>query len=310
MGARSKSLFLLIAVGLWSALPTLAQTTQSGERETRARRRPHSTERERTEPGKEGERREREHGDWERRPGPPWMHELFDLRPEDFGPLKEGEEDELRTYVNDNFPRLARVLRGIESADPNMFEHAMRRLVPKLRQLRRIHAENKTLADLVERYVVNAFTLRKLRWAVMRQDGDREELERSVREAVAESVALELEALELWANTLEQARDERIDENLQRLLRDEPDDDMPPIEEPPEIRELVVAVKELPAGKARVAKKAELREKIATEFDRRLKALRGRIETMREDSARSVDERVERMMTPPPPRREGRRREP
>lgn len=242
-----------------------------------------------------------ERRDEQRRPlrapfGPRWGRGLFEPAPEDRGPLRPGEEEELRQFLKEKLPRLARALRMIEERQPGIVSRGFPRLVPRLRHLRRIYEQNAPLAQLIEQHAASMFRVEMLRRAWTLADGDaRDVLERQIRECLAEKIKVEYSALELWADSLEADRDQRVARRLARLT--EPGADL--ASEPPFVRQKVQEWAAATDETKRQQLHGELAETVEQQLDHQLNAIRRRANELRTNAAQEVDRRLERLLARP-----------
>lgn len=221
------------------------------------------------------------------------LHALFRPAPEDFGPLQPGEEAELRALVEERWPRLYRVLRDLERRRPEVYRQKMKRLLPRLRHLRRLQEENPEMAELVGHYGENLFNIELLRRAWEHSPAvGRTPIERRIRRAVADNIQLQVQALRLWADQLEQAREAHVAASLEALTR--PDADLSG--ESPEVRERILAYRSLGTEAERSAAQQKLRAELGAELDHRIAAIRQRARQMEANAPREVDRRVQRIL--------------
>ena len=62
----------------------------------------------------------------ERHHGRHWLRWLFRPAPEDFGPLRPGEEEELREFARTELPQLSEVLDRVEQQQPGELQRSFR----------------------------------------------------------------------------------------------------------------------------------------------------------------------------------------
>jgi hypothetical protein len=231
---------------------------------------------------------------------PRWARNIFEPTEEDRGPLRPGEEEELKQFVKDELPRLARVLRHIEDTNPGATRQAFPRLVPRLRLLRRIHAENPELAELIEQHAANQFRIEMLRRPWARADADgRELIESQMRACIAENLGVEADALARWADDLEANRDARVAAWLNRLT--EPQADLSAEPEPVRARVEQLAAASDEAQRAEL--KNELSVLLTRHVDQKITAIRERVEQLRTNAPAEVDRRMEHLRAAPRSRR-------
>jgi hypothetical protein len=230
---------------------------------------------------------------------PRWGRSILDPAEEDRGPLRPGEEAELRQFVDEKVPRLARLLRRIDEQSPGAVHQGFARLAPRLRQLRRIQAENPKLAESVEQHAANLFRVENLRRAWLRADPDRRPpIEQEMRTCLAENLSLEIEVLGRWADDLQSSREERIAARLATLTKDDAD----LAAEPEEIRAVVEQLGAAGDEAQRQALWDRLTALLGTELDRQIVAIQRRAEVLRLRAPQEVDRRLAHLLEAPPPR--------
>ncbi len=235
-----------------------------------------------------------------RRGGRHWGRQVFQPRPEDHGPLREGEEQELRDFVRDQFPGLHQLLDRVEQRSPREFRRSFHRLVPRLRQLRRIHQRNPELAQLIGQHAEHMVRAGLLRRAWRHADDEqRENIEHQIRGEIAATVRVEVQVLKHLADHLEATRDERIAERVAALTA--ADADLSP--EPQPVRERVGALQMATGAARRLELETELVELLGRQLDEKIAALRQRAREMKAGAPAEVDKRMRRLKEGPPSRR-------
>jgi len=226
---------------------------------------------------------------------------LFEPSPEDYGPPRPGELQELRQFVRAQLPELDRTLQRLESRGPRAYERGLHRLLPHLRHLRRLHSEDPRLASLVSRHAQNLFQVERLRRAWHRADrAVRADVEDELRSRVADNLRVEIEALRAWADRLAQGRDQRLQARLETVTA--PDADLSV--EPPRVRELVRALSTAADETERQRLCTLLIRTLGEQLDRRIASLRNKATEMENNLEREVDRQLERLFCgpqPPPP---------
>lgn len=252
---------------------------------------------------------EAEAGGWRPWHGPLGGHRLaqrlFSLRPEDRGPLRPGEGEELLEFAREHAPRIHAALEQLREQGPEDFARKLSEYAPRLRHLKRIFEYSPRLGRLIRAHADGMFRMQRLRRALEHAPPGsalRGQLEQELRARLAESVALELEVLEVLAGELEERRDQRVAERVAALLA--PDADL--TAEPEAVRGLVAACHAAADGAERDAQRTRLMQAATRQVDAELDALRERIRQMRGAAAEEVDRRLERMLSGGPPSRPGR----
>ena len=227
---------------------------------------------------------------------------LFRPSPEDFGPLQPGEMDELRAFLQAELPQLDHLIARLEKREPREYEHKLKRLLPHVRHLRRLHGENPELAGLVARHADNLFRIEALRKAYDEADAERRTvIERSIRSRVADNVQVRIKALRLWADQLEATRDARIADKVAALLQPEADLSA----EHERVRERVRTILATEDEVQRRQLEDELTTSLTAYVDARIAGMREYAETMKANTEAEVDRRCQRIMERRPSRGRG-----
>lgn len=220
---------------------------------------------------------------------------LFEPLPEDRGPLEPGEEETLLVFVREHMPRMySKALEDLRRRDPERFRQRLAQEAPRLRRLQRIYEQTPAIGTLIRRHAQLMFEIGRLRRTLAEHAADsalyasaRQEL----RERVAESVGLEIDALRAFTDVAEQQRDARVAAWADQILGDESD----PAALPARIRELVATYREATDDVARGTARAQLEGLVLRQVDLELAGLRERIALMEEKRAAEVDLRMERL---------------
>lgn len=218
---------------------------------------------------------------------------IFHPGPEDQGPLLPGEEQELHAFVTEHLPGLAQLVDRLAEQGERTYRRNFRKLVPQLRHLRRLHADNPELATLVGRHAEGMVRVQTLRRA---WDGtppeDRPVLERRIRRHIADGVRVQIDAMRLWADQLEARRDDEVARRLAILT--EPEAEL--AAEPPPVRELVRAAQ----SAADESQQQDARQRLIVLLERRVDStitgLRNHAADMTAGMELEVDRRFERVM--------------
>ncbi len=239
-------------------------------------------------------------GDWHGRPGieEVWLR-FFRPAPEDQGPLKPGEEDELIAFAKEHAPRIYRALDWLRERSPEKVRQKLAENAPRLRHLRRLYERSPQLGRIVETYAENLFEVQRGAGALQRTAAGSADYEHDVqrlRELVSENVRLESDALEALAGELEANRDQRIENRMRYLLSDEAD----PIREPEKLRDLVARYRDAADDAQRSALRDLLRDAVTQQVADEIQGLRERAARMKGKAAEEVDRRMERLLEPRP----------
>lgn len=248
-----------------------------------------------------------QHGDRDGRPrehqgGGYWGRQIFQPSEEDRGPLREGEEQELRDFLSSELPRLHRLLEHVEDRSPRAFQRSLHRLLPRLRQLRRIHQRDPELAKLIGQHAEHLFRAGMLRRAWHHADADaRPDLEHRVRGEIAATVRVESAVLDHWANHLEATRAERIAQRVAALTADDAD----LASEPQPVRKLVDELRLADDAARRLELEAELAQIVGQQLEHEIAGLRARAKAMKAGAREEVDRHMQHWLEGPPARRRG-----
>lgn len=217
--------------------------------------------------------------------------------PEDAGPLRPGEEEELFVFAQRALPAdMVNAMRRLRSRDPDGFRRVMEMRAPRLRFLRRLFEINPQLARDIVDHAANMNAIRRAREFLRARPDDPGRRRRAVnviRERCAASVRLEARILAERARMLETSRDGDAERALQRLLAPEAD----LAAEPPEIREAVQALRDAVSAADQRTARARLKELLATRIDQEIQELRRREQRLRAGAAAEVDRRVARALS-------------
>jgi hypothetical protein len=225
---------------------------------------------------------------------------LFRAAPEDQGPLKAGEADELLAFAEQHAPHMCQLMRGLRQRDPALFQEKMAAHAPRLRHLRRIYELNPQMGAIVQAYAEDlvaiersAQALRDLRSGPPDSPGYLNGLQ-TLRNLVGDNVQRERDALDLVADQFEQQRAARIDRRVEYLTGDEAD----LTAEPQDLRGLIADFHKAATDAERAALRARIRTAVAGQVDAEIAALRARSARLREDTAAEVERRVKQALAP------------
>lgn len=222
---------------------------------------------------------------------------LFRPLPEDQGPLTPEEQQQLLEFIGQHAPELYGSLERLRTKNPNAFEQRLQKALPHLRRLRRIFERDPELGRSVMRHSENVQRLRRARRAWLDSVADRAArrgIEDVMRRTVAENVAIETAVLEDQVRELDLRRDARIAAEFERLMSE----DIDLASEPPEIRELLRRLHDAQWKGELEWLEDDLWLVCAARMDREVRALQGRVERMRADTAAEVDRRIKQLTSP------------
>jgi hypothetical protein len=224
--------------------------------------------------------------------------------PEDEGPLRPGEADELVEFARRSLPDLYPLLKRMRDRNPAEFEQRLAERAPRLRFLRRIFGQNPRLGDLIVDHSRSLREIGRARQALPRfprQSPQHREAVAFLRERVAVSLRIEAQVFEELGDMLAANRPAEIDRWVERMLA--PDFDA--LAQPPAMRELIAQV-HAADDETRPVLEAELRGQVERRIDDRIEGLRTRAARLREAGPEEVDRRLRRILDAPgPPDRPG-----
>lgn len=216
-------------------------------------------------------------------------------RPDDFGPLRPGEEQRILEFAQRHLPEGHRRMRALLNRDPEAFRSRITAHLPRLRRLMTIFAADPELGRAFVRHMDNMLAVRRAREQLRQGLGrnpPRAEIERIVRQRIAENVAIEQGALKRLIDAGQKARDADV-ERLQEWLVSEQAD---VTAEPPELRRAVEEYRT-----ADETRRHELRKRLdalaARRIDTELDLMRARLRELDQNAEREIDRRVERALS-------------
>ncbi len=216
--------------------------------------------------------------------------------PEDRGPLREGEEAELIEFTRQEMPHAYRLLERVRERSPQAYRRHLDRLIPRVRHLRRIFAQDPELGRIIIRHSRNLWALQRGTRGSKRRSQERprsEDWRRRMRELVAENLRLEIQAIERWISILERRRDQDVERELKRVTHA---DAMELSAEPPEIREAVAAWQAASDPEQRRELRARLKDMVAEQVDAEIARLGERVAGLGSDPAGEVDRRLKDLL--------------
>ncbi len=236
--------------------------------------------------------------------GPLGQH-LLRLTPDDRGPLKPGEEEQLLGFAREHMPRMAELFERLKQHNPEKFRERLELMAPRLRHLQRVFESNPTLGNLIRDHAENVFEIENRARALRALEPGSAEYNQQrelLRQKVAQNIRYESEALEALATQVEGERDQVINERLEFLLDDKADMKWLP----PDARERVQAYRDAKTDAERETRRAELRTAVAERVASDLEMLHTRAARLRDHADEEIDTRVARLLDPhardgPPP---------
>ena len=292
MNLRRTSALLLAATLLaWSGYASPSACAQQGEAEATANRP------QRQQANRSGQPACGEHRRGARLGRLPGAH-LFRPLPEDQGPLRAEEQQELLSFIRQHMPKTHDSLKRVRQDDPAAFRQRLQKAAPPLRRLRRIFERDPELGQSVIQHSENVQRLRRARRAWLESEQGRQArrgIEDVMRRTVAENVEIEIAVLDDQVRELDWRRKARIAAEFERLTL--PDADL--AGEPPEVRDLVRHVHEAQLKGELEWLEDELWLVCAGRMDREVRALQERVERSRANAAEQVDRRMQRLTSRP-----------
>lgn len=222
----------------------------------------------------------------------------FGPAPEDRGPLRDGELDTLRPFLEQNLPMLLRIIERMQSADrPEMRRH-VDQIAPYIRFLNRTSQENPRRARLMLEHVKSGFMLERARRVMVNpQRGPvaRERLAADVRTAATRSVQAEMRLLIDYADELRDQFDDRAARRFELLTAD----GAVATDVAPRLDHLL-RERAKSTGDQRTEFERRIRAAIADEIRDQIHTWRERADALRADADEEINRRVEEVLGPEP----------
>lgn len=200
---------------------------------------------------------------------------LFEIQPEDRGPLTPEEAEDLLAFARQHMERYGRALERLRQHDPARFEELLAEQAPRLRQLKRVYEHSPRIAEIIREHAHTLFEIRRAarRLAFSAEDSSTlEERRARVRTLLGRTVQLEAEAMEVLAAELDANRAKYAAQRLEYVL--DPGSDLSTV--PEKVIELVQAYQAAEDGPDRSALRAEIQGLIERQLARRSELLRAR----------------------------------
>ena len=215
----------------------------------------------------------------------------FRPAPQDLGPLRPGEAEQLLGFARQRMPHVYDALQRLRRQNPQRFDRRLADLAPRLRQLRRLFDEDPGLAKLLVEHIRNVEKLNRIRMFIARNRNRSEAVRRAageVRRIMADLRRIEIDVLQRRIDQLTRERDELVEQDFARLL--DPSNDL--LGEPPEIRRIVGRLRRARSERERSAIEQQLRNVCQRRIDERIGALQQRVRRMRSRAADEIEQRV------------------
>jgi len=224
--------------------------------------------------------------------------QMFRPLPEDFDPLRPGEGDELMAFAKEHFPSLHDALAQLQERNPDRFRQRLEDSAPRLRHIKRLYERSPKMGGLIRRHVENMMRVqRDVRTLRAAAEGSREyaDARQSIHDRLTDNVRLEIAAMENLIESGQRERDTRTEQRADALLKS----DAPTAHLPTKLRNLVSAYHAADDG-ARTDARARLVKALQQIVDDELASVRKRVDDLRTNIDREVDQRLERLLTDRP----------
>ncbi len=213
----------------------------------------------------------------------------------DFAPLRPGEEGALLDFVARHAPPVFQNLQRLKDGGPQEFRDAVEDLAPRLRFLRRLHAENPQLARGVLQLAEVQQRLRRLRREFQSAGpAARPRLVHAARQELGEQVRLQQQVMRMRAADLVEHRDRYLASDLRRLTQ--PDADL--TGEPDDVAGLA-RQHATATAEARAAIADDLREALARRLDGEVAEMQRAAQRRRERAPAEIERRLRAMFGDP-----------
>ncbi len=214
----------------------------------------------------------------------------FQPQPEDFAPLQPGEERQLRRFMHDHMPaEMQKRISFLLRRSPEAFEN---RVVPRLRQLRRVFDTDPQLGELLARHMANGQRINLLGVQWQRNPKDRERLRETLRTLVAENYRIESEVLAERLATMRRDRGQRI-ADLVDLYQD-PEANLSA--EPEAVRTTIDRIHAAPDDKARQRLRDRLHELAEKRIDREIAQAEKSLRKRNDEEPRAIEREWQRQI--------------
>lgn len=201
-------------------------------------------------------------------------------------------------FAQQNMPHIYGALDRMRQRSPERFREKLAHHAPRLRHLRRIFQESPRIGEIIRKHAENEFKLGRAAHELRALPPDspaRESAVQDVRQRVAESVRLEIEALNTFADDLEQRRAERIAGRVAELVKGTID--RPQL--PEKLRALLDEYRDAENVERQGAARAKIEQAVTRFVDGEIQALRARSADLQARAEQVVDERVTQLLEAP-----------
>jgi hypothetical protein len=221
--------------------------------------------------------------------------QLFELLPEDRGPLQEGEEEVLLAFAREQMPHFYRLIVRLRERHPDRYRAKLREHAPHLRRMKRVFEHNPDIGRIIQRHAENMFNIRR-EARQLRSEPEGSPLYESalqrIRERMTENVQLEIAALRAFGRELKEEGPNRARRFVEDALK--PDAQLAAL--PPRARRLADAYREAETSEAREAARKQLEESLRRFMKVQLESIRRQVAEMHERAVEEVDDRVQRVV--------------
>lgn len=212
----------------------------------------------------------------------------FERRRGDAEPLAEGEEDELRQFIEDHVPAaMQRRLSFIRRRNPDAFRQ---RAVPRLRQLKRVFEMDPELGGQMIEHMKNNEQLGQLRRQYQSEPEERERIRERIRALISENYQIETTVL---AGRVQQMRDQRKAKVAELLaLYEDPETNVSG--SPAPVRDAIDAWRSASTDRDRRKLGKRLKELAQSRIDREIEYAEKRIAQRQEREPDAIDRTYDR----------------
>lgn len=221
-----------------------------------------------------------------RMPGPNPFRRLR----EDFADVSAEEEQDLLEFARHQQPRLYEGLKQLRSKAPDRYKARFTEIASRLRMLRRLFSTRPLAAADFVRHMENMSEIFRAMRDWSRSTGvRRQNIENEVQRRVADNLNVELRLIDDRISDLDANRDRYSKEEAERLTA--PDAELPP--GPPTLLQHIREFRSADDDTARQEALGDVELEVWLILDDQLQDLRERSETLREDRATVIRDRVE-----------------
>ena len=211
---------------------------------------------------------------------------------EDFGPLQPGEEEQMLDFARDRTPRLYGMLNELRRRSPARFrENLEERLLPRLRQIRRLCEDNPAIGARLIDHIENQQSMMRATFALRDRrlsDDERARVLNQVRGWEAANLRIEDAVMDDWIASLKAGRDDLLDRFID--LAQDPDANL--AGEPEPLRTAIERLREVNDPEQRDVLLERVRDAVGRRIDDRIANMEERLARRRDNRDRELDERM------------------